>query len=77
MPYIACQACNFWVQPGRQQEAKGGQQSDLGQCRKYAPSPMPGQKSGNAKTLWPVTDSDDGCGEGEIREERARRGRAA
>ncbi len=76
MPYITCDACSFWVKPSKM-EGQGGPE-ELGQCRKYAPMPYHNPPERKApKAHWPLTDSDDGCGEGEFKEERARKGKAA
>lgn len=73
MPYINCQACNFWYQ-------KEQMSGDMGQCRKYAPQPYhnpPPQE--HSKAHWPQTDADDGCGQGEIKaqQQRSPKGKAA
>ena len=57
---INCQECVYWMSP-----SVTGTQN--GAC--HAKAPEPG-KLGGSLASWPLTGPNEGCGEGELREEK-------
>ena len=67
----ACMWCRWWEHP---------ETGDKGSCHRYAPSPSSVAKVGNgSRTVWPITNAFDGCGEhtpqtiGDVQDEHKRR----